>query len=152
MSELANGYHLESGFLHSFTAAELAVIEDTEIVTPGNVLSEQTSVTTSDKVYLLSTEELNWFETAGISVYAIPTPEAVAQDESGWYKYYTESANANEYYWWLRTPAEDSSGLCYMVDSGYGDNMLTKANAGLEGYGIRPAITVSVQALEALSD
>lgn len=54
-------------------------------MTKGNALSEADSVTTIDRVWLLSLEELTWFDQAGINKFASPTEEAVRQDQSLWY-------------------------------------------------------------------
>ncbi len=145
MSEKKNGYHNEPGFLYGFSKEELAAIVPTMVETNGNALSEGTTVT-EDFVYLLSSEELVWFEEAGISKLAKPTQAAVDRDQSNWYDIEVSAFGTEEYYWWLRNPVEGTTSTCYMVNSGYTYDELTKANAGLEGYGIRPAMTVNLQA------
>lgn len=49
-----------------------------------------------------------------------------------------------EYYWWLREPVADSSSKCYMVGNGYWEENIIENIVGLEGFGIRPAITVDL--------
>lgn len=143
MSEKRNGYHNEAGFLYGFTEEELAAILPTENVTRGNALTEGT-VTTEDKVYLLSVEELAWFEEAGISKLAVPTQAALEQDVSEWYEVHLEELGTKEYIWWLRDPVAGTTSQCHMVGNGYTEENIQKANVGLEGYGVRPAITVDL--------
>ena len=146
MSELKNGYDNEPGFLNGFTQEELAAIVESEVITDGNVLANEECITTKDRVYLLSVEELKWFEEAGISLFAVPTQAAVEQDESGWYLIEKDGYGVETYYWWLREPVEETASMCYMVGNGYWDQTTMQGNAGAEGYGIRPAITVDLKA------
>lgn len=145
MAEQKNGYQNEPGFLYGFTDEELSAIVVTENVTNRNVLSDG-SIVTQDRVYLLSVNELDWFEEAGISVLAEPTQAAIDQDDSNWYVVDCEAYGINKYYWWLRDPVESTAGSCYLVDCGYTENLVTEGSVGLEGYGIRPAMTVDLTA------
>ena len=145
MAEHKNGYDTEAGFLNGFTEEELSAIREQEIITQTNALSEKESVVTRDRVYLLSLDELSWFEEAGISVLAVPTQAAVEQDKSNWYAVELSEFGIKEYCWWLREPVEDMASKCYMVGNGYYGENIRKENAGLEGYGVRPAITVDLQ-------
>ena len=144
MAEKKNGYQNEPGFLYAFTAEERNAILETENITNGNALSSDT-VTTQDRVYLLSLEELTWFDEAGISKLAVPTEEAVEQDTSNWYLIDVTEYDIDEYSWWLREPVEDSAGACYLVGNGYTADNIRQASVGLEGFGIRPAITVNLR-------
>lgn len=143
-SEHFNGYQNEAGFLHYFTEEEQEAILLTEITTNANVLSEDTTTITHDKIFLLSKEELQWFEDAGMSLFATPTAAALEQDNSNWYDIQLDAYNIQEYYWWLREPVEGTSSKCYMVNNGYTQEQLTTANVGTEGFGIRPAVTVDL--------
>lgn len=145
MCEKRNGYHNEAGFLHDFTDEELAAIVLTTNETAGNALAGGT-ITTEDKVYLLSREELVWFDAADISKLAIPTEQAVEKDESYWYHIDLTEFKIEEFAWWLRDPVEGTTSGCYMVGNGYTAENILNANVGLEGYGIRPAVTVDLQA------
>lgn len=145
MSEKKNGYHNEPGFLYGFSETELAAILPTDVTTCGNALTEEIKVT-EDLVYLLSVEELSWFEEAGISKLAVPTQEALEQDQSNWYEVEFSAFGTKEYYWWLRDAAEGTASIGYMVNTGYTQEEIVTANVGLEGFGIRPAITVNLQA------
>ncbi len=146
MSEHKNGYHNEAGFLNGFTKEELLAIADTTNETNGNALADAEKIRTTDKVFLLSLEELSWFEEAGMSHLAVPTEAAIANDGSGWYEIDLEQYEIDEYYWWTREPVEGTTSQCYMVTSGYTDEKLAEYNVGLEGFGIRPAITIDLEA------
>ncbi len=146
MSEKHNGYDLETGFLYGFTEEEREAILEVENVTKGNELSEGETVKTTDRVYLLSLEELEWFEEAEMSMLAEPTEAAIEQDGSKWYDIYVVETRGIGYYcWWLREPVEGYSSKCYLVGNGYGDENIWDRHVGLEGYGIRPAITVDLR-------
>lgn len=145
MAELKNGYQNEAGFLHGFTEEELAALVETQVVTKANALSAEETITTTDRVYLLSREELAWFDEAGISKFAVPTQAAVDQDNSDWYVLDRDDLGIKEWCWWLREPVENTSSQCYLVGSGYTKELLRQENAGLEGYGIRPAMTVDLR-------
>lgn len=145
MAEKKNGYQNEAGFLCGFTQEERDAIVETEVVTRGNALSETGSVTTYDRVWLLSLEELAWFDEAGMRKFISPTEAAVKQDQSGWY-----SLDYNDYgveclSWWLREPVPEMASLCYLVDNGYTENVTRQENVGLEGFGVRPALTVDLR-------
>ncbi|MGN0378697.1 MAG: DUF6273 domain-containing protein [Butyrivibrio sp.] len=146
MSELRNGYDNEPGFLYNFTEEEIAAILDTQVSTNGNALSEEKIITTTDKVFILSKDELKWFEEAGISMLAKPTAAALEQDKSQWYEVEYDSYGVEQYCWWLREPVEGTSGKCYMVGNGYYEENIWTKNVGLEGFGVRPVITVDLQA------
>lgn len=150
MSELHNGYQNEPGFLYSFTEEEREMLVERECRTPGNAL-EEGDIVTSDRVFLLSEEELAWFDEAGISRLSEPTEAALEQDMSQWYEVSVSEYGIKEYSWWLRTPVEGYSSKAYLVENGYGieneeiSNNLRKANVGLEGFGIRPAVTIDLE-------
>lgn len=145
MAEKKNGYQNEAGFLCGFTQEERDAIVETELVTNGNALSETDSVTTHDKVWLLSLDELAWFDQAGMSKFTTPTEEAVEQDQSFWYSLDRDTYGVECFSWWLREPVSEASSLCYLVDNGYTENVIRQENAGLEGFGVRPALTVDLR-------
>ena len=145
MSNMQNGYHGEPGFLYGFTEDERERIQETENITKTNGLMDSNETKTQDKVYLLSKEELSWFEEAGMSVLAKPTAAAVEQDGTKWYKSYSLDVGVDTFAWWLRDPVETASDQCYMVGNGYGEDTVTSNYAALEGFGIRPAITLKIR-------
>ncbi len=142
MSEYKNGYDKESGFLSCFSEEELAAILVTDVETNGNV--------TQDKVYLLSMQELQWFEEADVSLTAIPTEAALEQDASNWYEVYVSGYGVKDYFWWLRDRAESHEAgaayKAYMVSTSYTGSEVISEVVGLEGFGIRPAITIDLTA------
>lgn len=144
MSEHKNGYNTEEGFLYGFTEEERALIVTTKNETKANALSDKDTITTEDKVYLLSLDELKWFEEAGINQLAEPTDKAFELDESDWFIATSETYGVKEYYWWLRDAVEGYASKCYIVGNGYLENNIFERYVGLEGYGIRPAVTVSL--------
>ncbi len=144
MAEKKNGYNNESGFLYNFTEEERNAIIPTENTTAGNALSAESKIITTDLVYFLSVDELAWFDEAGMSKLTHPTEAAVAQDKTNWYVIDNNEFEIEEYCWWLRTPVSGTSSQCYMVGNGFTEENLWERNVGLEGYGIRPAVTVDL--------
>ena len=144
MSEGHNGYHNEAGFLNDFSNEELEAILYTELSTAANPLVNEEYITTSDRVFLLSKEELQWFKDAEMSLYTSPTSAAIEQDTSNWYDVDVSTYDIKEYYWWLREPVENSTCQCYMVSNGYDSDTIVKYYVGTEGFGIRPAICVDL--------
>ncbi len=82
---------------------------------------------------------------AGISKLAVPTQAAIDQDSSEWYWVDYTTYGIKEYCWWLREPVEGTSSKCYLVGNGYTQELMRVENAGLEGYGVRPALTVDLK-------
>lgn len=136
MSEKRNGYHTEAGFLNDFTKEELSAIVETDVKTGDTV--------TKDKVFLLSTDEVQWLYDADVSVYAKPTQEAVEQDASKWYSVDVSAYGVDDFFWWLRDANSSSSCEAYYVNISYSDKQITTGSVGLEGYGIRPAMTLDL--------
>lgn len=136
MSEHDNGYSTEAGFLRGFTKDELAAILPTEITTNGS--------TTTDRVFLLSSDEMQWLYDADVSIFARPTPEALEQDSTGWYAMYLDACGTDEYLWWLRDA--DGSNACksLIVNNSSMDSVISAQCVGLEGFGIRPAMTIDL--------
>lgn len=141
MADLTNGYDTEPGFLNGFSEAERNAILTTKVQTNG--------VTTEDKVFLLSKEELSYLELADVTKYPVPTAEAIAADRSGWYQVYSLDMGVQDYYWWLRDgdPSETNACQCYVVGNSYVKGEIISKDVGLEGFGIRPAMTIDVTAV-----
>ncbi len=136
MSEKTNGYNNEPGFLRGFTSAELSAILTTAVTTNGTV--------TQDRVYLLSSEELTLLEEADISRFATPTDKARELDTSKWYELQINEYGANDHSWWLRdADGITGSGVNVVIFSYAGGNVLSQP-AGLEGYGVRPVMTIDL--------
>jgi hypothetical protein len=73
-----------------------------------------------------------------------PTEECLEQDESKWYQVEQDGYGVEMHYWWLREPVLDSSSKCYAVGNEYWEEKIIENTVGLEGLGIRPAITVDL--------
>ena len=139
MSEYKNGYDTEPGFLSNFSEEEREAIIETEVETNGEV--------TWDKVFLLSTQELAWFEEADVSLVVKPTEAAREQDTSDWYEVNVSSYGVDDYCWWLRDcDLEGLASEAYLVGSSYSGCKIYTETVGLEGYGIRPALTIDLSA------
>lgn len=139
MSEYKNGYDMEPGFLSNFSEEEREAIIETEVETNGEV--------TRDKVFLLSTQELAWFEEADVSLVVKPTEAAREQDTSDWYEVNVSSYGVDDYCWWLRDcDLEGLASEAYLVGSSYSGCKIYTETVGLEGYGIRPALTIDLSA------
>lgn len=136
MSERKNAYDTESGFLTGFTDSEISAILETEVITNGTI--------TTDRVYLLSSQELEWLRVADVSIDAYPTDEAAENDASGWYEYYAEGFDVDDHYWWLRDSDNATAYSVMTVPNSLYDNEPKSEFAGLEGYGVRPVITVDL--------
>lgn len=140
MSEYKNGYDKEPGFLSNFSEEERAAILVTDVETNGNV--------TQDKVFLLSTRELKWFEEADVSLPAKPTEAALEQDASNWYEVYVSGYNVEDHFWWLRDHAESGEDASpykvYLVSFSYTDNEVISEGVDGEGFGVRPAMTIDL--------
>ena len=136
MSEEKNGYNTEAGFLNGFTIEELEAIVPTEITTNG--------VVTEDRVYLLSYEEMKWLNAADVSKYAIPTQQAKELDTSRWYELHISDYGVNDHYWWLRDADGTTASGVNVVSFSYAGGNIISQPAGLEGYGIRPVMTLDI--------
>ncbi len=137
-----NGYDKEAGFLNDFTD------EEKKAIVPVSNLTgiEDTSVTTEDKVYLLSKEELELLYNADVSICAVPTDKAAELDKSGTYKAYSKDVGVDDHYWWLRDNDGSSGYQGYLVCNSYAQNNIINYSVGVEGFGIRPAMTVDLSA------
>ncbi len=136
MSEEKNGYNTEAGFLNGFTIEELNAIIPTEITTNG--------VVTEDRVYLLSYEEMKWLNAADVSKYAIPTQQAKELDTSRWYELHMSDYGVNDHYWWLRDGDGTTASGVNVVSFSYAGGNIISQPAGLEGYGVRPVMTLDI--------
>lgn len=136
MSEMSNGYNAEAGFLNGFTQ------EERDAIVPVTILTNGTE--TTDKVYLLASDELSLLSEADVSRFAKPTSEAVELDGSRWYTLHFNDYGVSDHYWWLRDAAADSSCECYVVTNSYVGGAPDGEPVGLEGYGIRPVMTIDL--------
>ena len=145
-TDRTNSYETEPGFLFGFKKEELDLILDTTISTLGNPHSDTEYIETTDKVFLLSTEELSWFEGTDIPLYAIPTKDALIQNTDSSYKeIIQDSYHTDSLYWWLRDPAKDSTcKVNYVSLSVKPDVYESSFFVSVPSIGVRPAITVDL--------
>ncbi len=137
-----NGYDKEAGFLSDFTD------EEKKAIVPVSNLTgiEDTSVTTEDKVYLLSKDELDLLYKADVSICAVPTDKAAELDKSGTYKAYSKDVGVDDHYWWLRDNDGSSGYQGYLVCNSNAQNNIINYSVGVEGFGVRPVMTVDLSA------
>lgn len=146
MCDNKNGYNLEPGFLSNFSEEEQNAIKETAIITQCNSFSDKKNIITTDKVFLLSKEELKWLDEANISYFSIPTDKAIEKNESFYYRDYCLNVyNTKSCHWWLRTPMEDSLCEGYLVCHENSNGIqYYDAIVSVEEFGIRPAISVDL--------
>lgn len=144
-----NYYISEPGFLYQFTAKEKDALVTVRNITPANSLSvnvQNGNIVTEDKVYLLSSDELNLFTDAGISMYAKPT--AACEEHDNYHQYYldfTDYARTDNYYWYLRDNSDDVINHINVVVTEYeSEYLFFPVNCGSSDYGVRPVITVDL--------
>lgn len=147
MADRMNGYNTEPGFLYGFTDEEKNILVEVENKTKEYYKTNGEEVVSKDKVYLLTRADIDDFEKAGVSIYASPTDAAVKNNESSYYNDYKDMLHMDEYYWWLREPVEGTPNKCYFVTSGYEQDMFASRSVNVESFGIRPATTVDIAAL-----
>ena len=136
MVEGKNGYNEEAGFLYNFTEEEREAILVTKVTT-GDVITE-------DKVFLVSRDELKWLEEANVSIYAIPTKESREYDQTDWFEININDYKAVDHNWWLRDAKEGTTCETYFVNPSCFNEMVDGDYAALEGFGIRPAMTIDL--------
>lgn len=145
-SDMYNDYSAEAGFLNGFTEEELDMIVETSVYTVGNALNKDSVIETRDKVFLLSVEELEWFEDSDIPLYAVPTEQAINANQDPTYKELVlDTYKTDTYFWWLRDPVEGYSAKNYVVSLSVTDIVTDDSYyACVPSIGVRPAITIKI--------
>lgn len=140
MAERTNPYHTESGFLNDFSEEELSALLTAQVTTNGSV--------TEDKVYLLASDELDMLIAADVSIDTTPTEKAVEFDLSNWYDVYVDGYNMTDHIWWLRDAAQGDgfTNACevMVISTAVTYSEPVPDSAALEGYGVRPVITIDL--------
>lgn len=160
--EHANGYNARSGFLHDFHENELAILQEKTIRTTMNALEPEADKneftlsegtfseitagtlykTTTDRVYLLSIEEVKEYADKGIfQPFTKPTASAAASDKSSWLKFFNANGHSN-YIWCTRTPVSTASELVIVIYTGKASFEFKSYYAAASGFGLRPAIVI----------
>ncbi len=147
MSLYENGYETRAGFLYAFTEEEKAQLVETKVVT--NYKSGQ-SVETTDKVFLLSYEEvLEYLVEQNFVLSAVPCENAVLLEGTGIYNEYYEQG-VRSTYWATRTEGDR---VCEIVCAGTGlsktDNFHSEYACG-SLMGVRPVIVLEEEYVETL--
>lgn len=142
-----NFYNTEAGFLYNFTDEEKDSIIATTNRTPVNFKNKNAKngrITTTDSVYLLSSDELELLKTAGMHIYAKPSATCKEHDENiDSYNAFSREYKIDSYYWWLRDNLEDDAYEANIVVTEYEDGYTTvPASVGAYSYGVRPVVTV----------
>ena len=123
--ENGNAYGTETGFLTDFTKAESSLVEQS-----GN------------GVFLLTKEQVRKYALEGVlNPSATPTEEAIAADETNWYRSYKDSG-MEDYIWATASAAEGSACDIYYVNVSAAEETFGIKPAAAAGYGIRPAICI----------
>ena len=91
---------------------------------------------TDDYVYILSSSELKLLKNAGISIYANPTKEALAQDKTNFYRDYCLDLGVDKMIWWLRDSYDKSLFKNVCVSNGYTGDELTYNYSCHDGCGL----------------
>lgn len=145
-----NFYSSEPGFLYAFTQVEKDALVTVENCSTANSFSEGVVdgyVTSQEKVYLLSSEELDWFSEAGMLPYASPTESCKEHD--GYldsFEVFAEAFHTDTYYWWLRDNGGEEINKVYVaVTENETDAPVASVNCGASDYGVRPAVTVDMK-------
>lgn len=134
-TDYSNGYDSETGFLYDFSDFELSMM-----------VPYDTGTGEKSSVFLLSEDELSWFDEAGMQILATPTESCFEQDGANYFSIFSESIGVDEFYWWLRTPDDvDTNCSVKIVRNTLTDPITTSAIASCSGYGIRPAICVKIK-------
>ena len=109
-----NGYETQVGFLYSFTEEEKSKLVETKVVTE---VLEGDSVITTDKVFLLSYDEvMEYLVKQNFVLSAVPCENAVLLEGTGIYKeYYDEGIRGT--YWATRTEGDLA---CEVICAGAG--------------------------------
>lgn len=130
MSELKNAYDSEAGFLYGFSDEEKTAM---------------TTGVTGDMAYLLSRDEVNTlFEKANLRIYTTCTEKAYENDGCKWYNADLYCVDDKDYYWFTRDASEERADKVYIITNGTDPEHVQTVSAGLEGFGIRPAITLDL--------
>lgn len=52
--------------------------------------------------------------------------------------------DVDDFLWWLRDANSSNSCEAYYINISYSDKLIASGSVGLEGYGIRPAMTLDL--------
>lgn len=137
---------LNKTFLNdAFSFAEQTMIADTNVSADKNPkFGTDSGNNTTDKVFLLSINEVNrYFDSDGAKK-CVPTAYAIANGAWTWNTYtkgYTKGVAAT-CWWWLRSPGYNQNCAAYVYSDGsvdyYGSTLR------IDGVGVRPALWINL--------
>ena len=136
-NEKAPSYSDEKGFLKNFTDEEKNALSEYTYTYENSITKEKTTL--SDKVFLLSEQELEWFFEEDISPLAKVADGALEDDYEGMYANYN---NNGYYYWWLRDGSKEAACMNRCAFNSM-DEPVFEYLSSYYGYGgIRPCICI----------
>lgn len=148
--EKKNSYSEEPGFLYGFSEDERNAIVLSEHYTKVNELNENAdsdgNIKTEDYVFLLSSDELDWFEEAGMHVYASATQAAIDKDTAMNCLSIMEGYDTENFLWSLRDSVEGNAALQKVVSIEAADDLINETFYAGVALGIRPAMVVDLSA------
>lgn len=148
--EKKNSYSEEPGFLYGFSDDERNAIVLSEHYTKTNELNENAdsdgNIKTEDYVFLLSSDELDWFEEAGMHVYASATQAAIDKDAAMNCLSIMEGYDTENFLWSLRDSVEGNTALQKVVSIEAADDLINETFYAGVALGIRPAMVVDLSA------
>lgn len=129
-----DSYSNEPGFLYNFTDEE-----QEKLLTVGHDGA-------SDKVFLLSSDELNWFNKGKMSIYAKPTESCLDNyNDRNTYEAFSDVYYTENYYWWLRDSDSDKINEANAVTTEVEDDVTyLPESVGIAALGVRPVIMVDL--------
>ena len=130
-------YNDEKGFLKNFTDEEKSALAEYSYTYVNSITGEKKKL--SDKVFLLSEKELDWFFSGDISPLAKVFETAVAEDYEKMYENYN---NNGYYFWWLRDGSKKAACMNRYVSNNL-DELVFEYLSSYYGYGgVRPCICI----------
>ncbi len=143
-----NHYDTIPGFLYSFTEEEKSQLVKVSLESNSKAGER---ITTEDKVFLLSEEEVNqYFIEQNLVISAIPTESAILLEGTGIYEEYYEVGNRSTY-WGLRTQGENACSII-CAGGGLGESELFHSEYACSSLmGVRPVIILPLEYIETLN-
>ena len=130
-------YNDEKGFLKNFTDEEKNSFTEYTYVYENSLTGAKTEL--SDRVFLLSEDELEWFFAGDISPLAEVSEGALEDDVEKMYENYNRNGCFS---WWLRDGSKETACMNRCVNSSR-DELVFEYLSGYYGYGgIRPCICI----------
>lgn len=151
-SDMTTGYDDKPGFLSSFTESELAAILDTNLKVVRTPFDGGGHEIVTDKVFLLSTTEVGFFnedgeaEGSAFSIFSDAASRICSITEQciNNTKLSIDPSRASDWGWWLRTPYSSTAYQLWCVRDGGG---YAPISAHSNATGIRPALNIKADVM-----